>query len=303
LSTSYATEGTKTVSLVSDGLTTTCTVTVAPPASTGTVVVNSVNAQGEPFLSTWTLSGLNGSQTPGSPTASVTYTDQPAGLYNLTAASVEGYTSAIGPGAGQNLEAGETITYTITYTDVPINEEAWVDLRANPTSVDSGQASTLSWTSYGIESRTCVATGDWAGSKDDEGSESTGALTEATSYTITCDATQVSKGDPATVSDTVTVLIGAGDDDDGDPQCSDGIDNDGDNLVDFGEEPIEECEDTEDNLEAALPPPPGDDDDDVIIGACGDGFDNDGDGTIDEADSGCDSGDNTEQSEPDIREI
>lgn len=301
-STSYATEGTKTVSLVSDSLTTTCTVTVAPPASTGTIIVNSVNAQGEPFLSTWTLSGPGEPQTPGSPTASVTYTDQPAGLYNLTAASVEGYTSAIEPGAGQNLEAGDIITFTIIYTDAPVVPGTWVDLRANPTSVTSGDSSMLSWTSDGIEPGTCTATVDWSGSKADEGSESTGALTEAETYTITCDRPHTGRGVPGTVSDTVTVLVGTGDDDD-DPQCSDGVDNDGDNLVDFGEEPIEECEDPQDNLESALPLPPGDDDDDVIIGACGDGFDNDGDGTIDEADSGCDSGDGTEQSEPDIREI
>ncbi len=300
----YATAGTKTVSVSSNSQTKTCTVTVnAAPASTGTIIVNSVNAQNEAFLTTWTLTGPSGSQTPGSATAGVTYTSMPVGLYNLSAAEVEGYTASITPGAGQNLEANGTITYTITYTDsLPPSGEPWVDLRANPTTVDSGEASTLTWTSDGIEPGTCVATGDWSKSKDDEGSESTGALETASSYTITCDKPHVGKLAVQTVTDTASVSINDGGGGGASPECSDGEDNDADTNVDY---PADlECEDAADNLEAALPPPPPTgDDDDVVIGACGDGFDNDGDGTIDEADSGCDSGDGTEQSEPDIREI
>lgn len=298
----YATAGTKTVSVSSNSQTKTCTVTVnAAPASTGTVVVNSVNAQGEAFLTTWTLSGPNGSQTPKVPTAGVTYTSMPVGLYNLSASEVEGYTASIAPGAGQNLAANGTVTYTITYTDVVPTGEPMVDLRANPTTVDAGGASTLTWTSDGIEPGTCIATGDWSKSRDDEGSESTGALDVDSTYTITCNKPQIGKVAAGTVSDTVTVLINDDGGGNGNPQCSDGQDNDGDGQIDFGNDP--ECADAQDNLEAALPPPPPTGDDDDVIGACNDGFDNDGDGTIDEADSGCDSGDGTEQSEPDIREI
>ncbi len=302
LSVSYASTGTKTVSLASDSLTTNCTVTVsAAPAATGTVVVNSVNAQGEPFLSTWSLSGPpGGSQTQGASASTATYPNSPEGLYTLTAGNVDGYTAVITPGASQNLVAGGTKTFTITYTENTPTGDAWVDLRANPTAITSGDSSTLSWTSSGIETGTCVATGDWSKSKDDSGSESTGALSAGATYTITCTKAQVSKGDPETVSDTASVtIIVVGDDDDNAPQCSDGEDNDGDGYIDYGKDP--ECLDAEDNLEAALPPPPGDDDD--VIGACNDGFDNDGDGYIDQLDSGCNNGDDTEQSEPDVREI
>jgi MYXO-CTERM domain-containing protein/uncharacterized repeat protein (TIGR01451 family) len=57
------------------------------------------------------------------------------------------------------------------------------------------------------------------------------------------------------------------------PQCSDGIDNDGDNLIDYPADPG--CSSPTDNTEAGPP-------------ACSDGVDNDGDGLIDyPADPGC----------------
>ena len=67
------------------------------------------------------------------------------------------------------------------------------------------------------------------------------------------------------------------------PQCSDGIDNDGDDKIDFhNENPDPGCDSAEDNDETDTPPPTG--------GVCEDGIDNDGDGEIDfPADSGCDS--------------
>ena len=61
------------------------------------------------------------------------------------------------------------------------------------------------------------------------------------------------------------------------PQCSDGIDNDGDGLIDLGHDPG--CTSPGDNSEVDNLP------------QCSDGIDNDGDGAIDfPADSGCDSG-------------
>jgi hypothetical protein len=57
------------------------------------------------------------------------------------------------------------------------------------------------------------------------------------------------------------------------PQCNDGLDNDGDTLVDLADP---DCASASDNVEA--PPPP----------ACSDGLDNDGDGLVDfPADPGC----------------
>lgn len=64
----------------------------------------------------------------------------------------------------------------------------------------------------------------------------------------------------------------------GDPACGDGVDNDGDGLVDMSDPGCTSAGDTD---EYNAPPPPA---------ACGDGVDNDGDGKIDGADPGCEGG-------------
>src|SRR5690606_6137467 len=116
---------------------------------------------------------------------------------------------------------------------------------------------------------TCVASGGWSCSQSDTGDDvSTGGLDETSTFTITC---TVAGSKVDTVDDSVTVTVsdepgGPG----GDPQCSDGADNDGDGHVDYPNDPG--CDDGEDNNEIDVPP--GDDDD--PIGACNDGFDNDG---------------------------
>ena len=74
----------------------------------------------------------------------------------------------------------------------------------------------------------------------------------------------------------------AGDRDETDVECSDGLDNDGDGDVDFPDDP--ECSSPNDTTEGGTP-------------ACGDGEDNDGDGLIDTADPDCTStSDRTEKS-------
>ncbi len=73
----------------------------------------------------------------------------------------------------------------------------------------------------------------------------------------------------ATATITVTAVLA-------DPQCSDGIDNDGDTLIDFPADPG--CIDANDDDETDAPP----------VAQCSDGIDNDGDGLIDfPADPGC----------------
>ncbi len=69
-------------------------------------------------------------------------------------------------------------------------------------------------------------------------------------------------------------------------QCSDGIDNDNDGLIDFPDDPG--CVDANDNDEFNAPPPP--------VAQCSDGIDNDNDGLIDFPDDpGCiDANDNDE---------
>lgn len=76
------------------------------------------------------------------------------------------------------------------------------------------------------------------------------------------------------------------------PVCSDGIDNDGDALVDFGTDPG--CSSPDDNNEFN-PPPPGA----PAVADCADGIDNDGDGRIDfPRDPGCISA--SDPGEPDL---
>jgi hypothetical protein len=74
-----------------------------------------------------------------------------------------------------------------------------VALSASPTSVTSGQSSTLTWTSTNASS--CSASGAWSGTEPTSGSLSTGALNQNSTYTLTCTGT----GGSAIASATVTV--------------------------------------------------------------------------------------------------
>ncbi len=70
------------------------------------------------------------------------------------------------------------------------------------------------------------------------------------------------------------------------PQCSDGIDNDGDGLIDLADPG---CSDAMDDDES---------DDPSSLPQCSDGIDNDGDGLIDMADPGCESPEDDDETDP-----
>jgi hypothetical protein len=74
-----------------------------------------------------------------------------------------------------------------------------VSLSASPTTVSSGQSSTLTWSSTNATG--CNASGAWSGSKATSGSASTGALNQTSTYTMTCTNGTAS----ATASASVTV--------------------------------------------------------------------------------------------------
>jgi spherulation-specific family 4 protein len=74
-----------------------------------------------------------------------------------------------------------------------------VSLTAKPTSVTTGAASTLKWSSTGATA--CTGSGSWSGSKPVSGSASTGALVASATYTLTC----TGAGGQASASATVTV--------------------------------------------------------------------------------------------------
>ena len=75
-----------------------------------------------------------------------------------------------------------------------------VTLTANPTSVAYNGSSTLTWTSTNATS--CVASGDWSGTKSISGSEVENNLTSNKNYIITC------TGAGGTASSTATVTVG-----------------------------------------------------------------------------------------------
>ena len=86
-------------------------------------------------------------------------------------------------------------TATVTVTPPPT-----VTLTANPTAIASGASSTLTWNSTNATG--CTASGGWSGARPTSGSQSTGALTATTSFTINC----TGPGGSANQTATVTVL-------------------------------------------------------------------------------------------------
>lgn len=79
--------------------------------------------------------------------------------------------------------AGGEITKSATVTVSSGAPVPTLTFTANPTSVAVGGASTLSWTATNVT--TCIASGDWSGSKSLSGPQSTGALSTVKTYTFT----------------------------------------------------------------------------------------------------------------------
>jgi len=73
-----------------------------------------------------------------------------------------------------------------------------VTLSASPSSVSSGESSTLTWGSTNAD--TCTATGAWSGDKASSGSANTGALNQTSIYTLTCSGSGGSASASATVA-------------------------------------------------------------------------------------------------------
>ncbi len=77
-------------------------------------------------------------------------------------------------------------------------------MSASPSTVASGGSSTLTWVSNNATA--CTASGGWSGSKAISGSQSSGALTASTTYTLTCTGSRCGS---ATQSATVSVTAPA----------------------------------------------------------------------------------------------
>jgi hypothetical protein len=77
-----------------------------------------------------------------------------------------------------------------------------VTLSANPTTVNAGQSSMLTWSS--TNATTCTASGGWSGTKATSGTQSTGALNATATFTLAC------TGTGGTAQRSVTVTVNAG---------------------------------------------------------------------------------------------
>lgn len=146
---------------------------------------------------------VTGEPSPGSPGTSESYT-----LVGL----VEGTTYYVGirsqDSASSPNIADLSNVVMVTTNSTPVVPSPTVSITANGSGgsaqVDYNDSVTLSWSSTNAVS--CTATGDWSvtGTKSVNDSESTGALTQNATYTITC-----SNSEGETAQDSVVVNVGA----------------------------------------------------------------------------------------------
>lgn len=95
---------------------------------------------------------------------------------------------------------------TATATVIVASVIPTVVITANPTNIQSGQSSTLNWTSTNATSCTASdGSGNWVGAKNVNGYFNTGPLATTTTFTITCSNTGQSGTGSMTGSVTVTV--------------------------------------------------------------------------------------------------
>lgn len=149
--------------------------TVVVSGSTSTISWSSTNATFCSASGSWSGNkATTGSETTASLTSNQTYT-----------------LSCTGPGGSVQASAGVNVT---TPQPAPT-----VTLTANPTSISSGSASLLTWTSSNATS--CTSGGAWTGGRSSSGSLTTGSLTASKTYSLTCSGA----GGSATASVTVSV--------------------------------------------------------------------------------------------------
>ena len=115
-----------------------------------------------------------------------------SGSQNVTPTGTTTYSLAC-TGSGGTATQSATITVTTTPTAPPT-----VSISANPSSIVSGTASTLTWSSTNANS--CTASGGWSGTKASSGSQNV-TPTSTTPYSLAC----TGSGGTATQSATVTV--------------------------------------------------------------------------------------------------
>ena len=212
----------------------------------------------------------------------------------LVTEDVTGFTKTVtnSDGGTNNLaiKRGDSKSFTVNYSEIPTSS---VDITADKTSINNGDDVTLNWSGENIKN--CVASsapvGIWAGNKDPNSSATIVNINTTESFidfTITCESSLLS-ADSSTedITDTVRVTVGIVS-----LQCSDSVDNDGDDFVDMGDPGCENASDNNESGNAPPPPPPG-------TRECRDGIDNDNDGKTDHPDDpGCDNSNDASETDP-----
>ena len=136
---------------------------------------------------------------------------------HATSCTASGAWSGAKPTSGSQTTASLTSsrTYTLTCTGaggsagqsvrVTVVPRPTVTLSASPTSVVSGGASTLTWSSTNATS--CTASGAWSGAKPTSGTQSTGPLSAARTYTLSCTGIGGSRSRSVTVGITLPATV------------------------------------------------------------------------------------------------
>ncbi len=145
------------------------------------------------FTGSETIAGISFKAKSGSSAANVSFDFQLGDPNDANVAS-----------AGVDILASVTNgSYTINGAPPPPPALPTVNLKANdsdgPIEINSGTAATLSWIAT-PGGATCTATGGWTGTKALTGSESTGNLTQAKNFTLTCVNVTGSATDSVTVN-------------------------------------------------------------------------------------------------------
>jgi hypothetical protein len=173
----------------------TVTVTGAPPAPTVTLSANPTTVgSGQSSALTWSSTNAT------SCTASGGWSGTKATSGNQSTGALSATTMFTLACTGSGGTAQRSVTVTVSSGPAAPT----VTLNANPTAVNVNGTSTLTWSSTNATS--CTASGGWTGSKSTSGTETTGALSNTTSYTLSC----TGAGGNAQQSVTVTVNAGGG---------------------------------------------------------------------------------------------
>lgn len=151
------------------------TVTAAPPQPTVTLSANPTSVMsGSTSLLTWSSTNAT------SCTASGAWSGTKATSGTQTTLALTSQSTYTLACSGTGGSALASVTVSITgVTPAPT-----VNIAASPTTVNSGGSSLLNWSATNATS--CTASGAWSGSKATTGTQSTGALTALSTYTLSC---------------------------------------------------------------------------------------------------------------------